>query len=109
LLPENNSEAESVKKSKPSIKNKTEKSSSIRNSRGSALIRNNSKERVVVSPRSRISHSRSIKLIQFNEAEGNNEQGYQIMSPNNVVRPAVEAIKVEKTLKKPKFGFKCED
>lgn len=53
--------------------------------------------------------SKSIKLIHFNEADCIGEQGYQLPSYSNINRIPMQVIKVEKTLIKPKFGFKCEE
>ena len=100
---------ESNKKSKASVKPKEEKSSSImRSSRGRPQIKSTSKNKQIASPVSKISFSRSIKVLHFNEAECKGEQGYQLPTPT-VCRAPVEPIKVEKTLPKPKFGFVCDD
>lgn len=68
MIPENNSQGQFNKRSEISIKPREEKSSSIKSIRIKGAMRSSSREKVVVSPRSKISNSRSIKLIQFNEA-----------------------------------------
>jgi len=47
-----------------------------------------------------MSASKSIKLLKFNDAE----QGYQLPSLSTAVKP-IQAIRVEKSLPKPKFAF----
>ena len=66
------------------------------------MFRSNDKDKegLLLSPRSKISASRSIKVLKFNE----NEQGYQLPTSTGSRTP-IQPIKVEKSLTKPKFGF----
>ena len=79
----------------------------MRSSRGRPQLRSTSRTKDIISPTSKISYSRSIKVLHFNEAECKGEQGYQLPTPT-VFRAPVEPIKVEKTIAKPKFGFVCD-
>lgn len=67
-----------------------------------SLIRSSdrNKDMIVLSPNSKMSASKSIKLLKFNDAE----PGYQLPSLSTAVKP-IQAIRVEKSLPKPKFAF----
>lgn len=71
MLPQKNegSEAQKThKSSKEGSKMKKEKSSSLSRSKNRLLMKSTSRDKLAVTPVSRISNARSINILQFNEA-----------------------------------------
>lgn len=80
MLPQRSEEIEPSKASKQSSKQssklKKEKSSSIIRSNNKNIIKSLSKDRII-SPLSKVSNTKSINIIQFNDAECPGEQCYK--------------------------------